>query len=89
MILGSGSEVQPHDLPQHFHTLEQAPSEVPQVTASGLSFRDVVDDFEANLILQALEQTQWNKKAAARLLGLNRTTLVEKIRKKGLEHGQH
>jgi DNA-binding protein Fis len=28
--------------------------------------------------------THWNKNQAARLLGLNRTTLLEKIKKKGL-----
>ncbi|MEI2763972.1 helix-turn-helix domain-containing protein [Methanothrix soehngenii] len=32
----------------------------------------------------ALERTSGNKKAAAKLLRLNRTTLVEKIKKKGL-----
>jgi DNA-binding NtrC family response regulator len=37
------------------------------------------------LISSALSQTGGNKKAAAKLLGLNRTTLVEKIKKKGLE----
>ena len=36
------------------------------------------------MILQALEQTHWNKNRAATLLGLNRTTLLEKIKKKGL-----
>ena len=60
---------------------------MPQLPASGLSFRNVVDDFETDLILQALEQTHWNKNKAARLLGLNRTTLLEKIKKKGLEQG--
>ena len=38
----------------------------------------------SDLILQALEQTHWNKNQAAQLLGLNRTTLIEKIKKKGL-----
>ncbi|MAE94881.1 MAG: DNA-binding response regulator [Deltaproteobacteria bacterium] len=56
----------------------------PRVTEAGLSFNDVVDDFEADLIRQALEQTHWNKNQAAQLLGLNRTTLIEKIKKKGL-----
>jgi DNA-binding NtrC family response regulator len=51
---------------------------------AGLSFHEVVDRFEADLILQALERTHWNKNQAARLLGLNRTTLLEKIKKKGL-----
>jgi DNA-binding NtrC family response regulator len=57
----------------------------PQVPHTGLSFRDLVDGFETELILQALERTQWNKNQAARLLGLNRTTLLEKMKKKGLE----
>ena len=35
-------------------------------------------------MLQALEHTHWNKNQAARLLGLNRTTLEGKIRKRGL-----
>ena len=57
----------------------------PQLPHTSLSFRDLVDGFETELILQALERTQWNKNQAARLLGLNRTTLLEKMKKKGLE----
>ena len=57
----------------------------PRLSASGISFNDEVDQFERDLILQALERTHWNKNKAAQLLGLNRTTLVEKIRKKGLK----
>jgi DNA-binding NtrC family response regulator len=57
----------------------------PVVPPSGLSFNKVVGELESDLILQALEQTHWNKNQAARLLGLNRTTLLEKIKKKRLE----
>ena len=39
-------------------------------------------ELESDLILQALEHTHWNKNRAAQLLGLNRTTLLEKIKKK-------
>lgn len=56
-----------------------------QIPESGLSFKDVVDDFENQLILKALEKTNWNKNKAAQLLQLNRTTLVEKIKKRQLE----
>lgn len=52
---------------------------------NGIDFNAVVEQFENNLIIQALERTCGNKKAAARLLSLNRTTLVEKIKKKGLD----
>jgi len=56
-----------------------------EIPESGLDFNALVDGFENTLILKALEKTAGNKKAAARLLKLNRTTLVEKIKKKGLE----
>ena len=43
-----------------------------------------VEAFENELIRQALERTGWNKNQAARLLGLNRTTLVEMLKRKRL-----
>jgi transcriptional regulator with GAF, ATPase, and Fis domain len=51
----------------------------------GFDFNKEVASFENQLILSALNSTDWNKNKAARLLNLNRTTLVEKIKKKGLE----
>ena len=50
----------------------------------GLDFNSVVDQFENILILHALERTGWNRNRAAGLLRLNRTTLVEKLKKKQL-----
>jgi len=49
-----------------------------------LDFKGIVDEFESHLILSALERFQWNKNQAAKFLSMNRTTLVEKIKKKGL-----
>lgn len=54
------------------------------IPESGIPFDDLVAKFENDLILKALEQTRWNKNQAAHLLQLNRTTLVEKIKKRGL-----
>jgi DNA-binding NtrC family response regulator len=51
---------------------------------SGIDFNALVNDFETQLIIQALKMTQGNKKEAARLLNLKRTTLLEKIKKKEL-----
>ncbi|MGE4559994.1 MAG: sigma-54 interaction domain-containing protein [Desulfobulbus sp.] len=51
---------------------------------SGVDFNALVNDFETQLIVQALKLTQGNKKEAARLLNLKRTTLLEKIKKKDL-----
>jgi DNA-binding NtrC family response regulator len=89
VVLCSGPEILASDLPSASQDAKPQTLHVPQVPASGISFRNVVDDFEANLILQALEQTQWNKNRAAQLLGLNRTTLLEKIKKKGLDRPEH
>jgi len=49
-----------------------------------MDFNTAVDAFENALIMRALEKTGWNRNQAALLLKLNRTTLVEKIKKKGL-----
>ncbi len=56
-----------------------------QIPDHGISFKNVVNDFENELILRALEKTAWNKNKAATLLKLNRTTLVEKIKRRQLE----
>ena len=55
-----------------------------EIPKEGLSLKETVDEFEDRLIIQALNRTKWNKNMAANLLKLNRTTLVEKIKKKGI-----
>ncbi len=52
-------------------------------TAEGLNLKSAVDNVEQRLIRIALERTSGNRTEAAALLGLNRTTLVEKLRKLG------
>ncbi len=49
-----------------------------------IDFKGIVDEFESHLITSALERFGWNKNQAAKFLSMNRTTLVEKIKKKGL-----
>ncbi|MBF0369548.1 MAG: sigma 54-interacting transcriptional regulator [Magnetococcales bacterium] len=58
---------------------------VKRPSGESIDFNREVASFENQLILSALNSTGWNKNKAARLLNLNRTTLVEKIKKKGLE----
>ena len=50
-----------------------------------VDFNSLISEFEDHLILQALAMSGGNKKEAARLLNLKRTTLLEKIKKKHLE----
>ena len=61
---------------------ESAPVNVtPRLTESGLDLPALVLAFERQMIDQALARTDGNRGAAARLLGLKRTTLVEKLRR--------
>ncbi len=63
----------------------QRSSSRPVLPEDGLDLKDAIEEFENALILQALERTGWNKKQAAELLRMNRTTLLEKLKKKQLE----
>jgi DNA-binding NtrC family response regulator len=49
-----------------------------------IDFNQLINDYETRLILHAMKITGGNKKEAAELLGLKRTTLLEKIKKKAL-----
>lgn len=51
---------------------------------NGIDLATFIEDLENGLIVQALERTNNNRNQAAKLLGLNRTTLVERIKKRRL-----
>ncbi len=55
----------------------------PVLPDDGLDLREAVERYEGMLIRRALERTGWNKNRAAALLRMNRTTLVEKLKKRG------
>src|SRR4029078_2884984 len=86
VLLSGGSVIEPRDLPprlQGFATTEARPG--PRLGDRGVDLRKAVETFENHLIRQALEKTNWNKKRAAELLGINRTTLVEMLKRKRIE----
>lgn len=86
-ILKGEGMVEINDLPEKYRN---SPSETQEslspvdIPEAGMDFNSAVDSYENALILKALEKTGWNRNQAALLLKLNRTTLVEKIKKKGL-----
>jgi transcriptional regulator with PAS, ATPase and Fis domain len=51
-----------------------------QLPPDGMDFERVLQDFEKNILTQALNRTRGNKTAAANLLGLKRTTLAARMR---------
>ena len=83
-ILQRAGDIDVDQLPPEVANARMTEAIAPRVPPDGLSFNTVVDQVETDMIMQALGQTHWNKNRAASLLGLNRTTLLEKIKKKGL-----
>jgi DNA-binding NtrC family response regulator len=84
-VLRGGGDLDVEDLPE---ALRRPPSSAPdgENGSNGDSdFRAAVDRFQSDLIRDALARSGGNKKEAAEYLGLNRTTLIEKIKKLGLE----
>jgi transcriptional regulator with GAF, ATPase, and Fis domain len=80
-----------------FREPQTYPAPLPEVFASagvieipdcGISLPKLVEDFENQLIKQALKKARGVKSRAAVLLGLNRTTLVEKLKRRGIEENQ-
>jgi DNA-binding NtrC family response regulator len=55
---------------------------LPELPEDGTDLRAMLEAVEDRMIGEALERTGGNKNRAAELLGLNRTTLVEKLRRK-------
>jgi transcriptional regulator with GAF, ATPase, and Fis domain len=62
--------------------------EDPVFAEHGICLNSAVDMFENRLIHQALVRSKGNKKEAAALLNLKRTTLIEKLKKKNLIFGE-
>ena len=85
-ILRGNGTIQLGALPEKYRQQPGAISKPARIDIpeEGMDFNSAVDKYENTLILQALEKTGWNRNQAAILLRLNRTTLVEKIKKKGL-----
>ncbi|MBE9546729.1 MAG: sigma-54-dependent Fis family transcriptional regulator [Proteobacteria bacterium] len=56
-----------------------------EIPEGGLSFNAMVNKFERDLLLKALDKTGGVKNRAAKLLNLNRTTFVEKLKRLDVE----
>ncbi len=86
VILTEGDEIQLEDLPLRMRR-EIPPASPPavQLGEEGIDLKKTLEDLENRLILEALKKTGGVKNQAAKLLGLNRTTLIEKLKKKNLD----
>jgi transcriptional regulator with PAS, ATPase and Fis domain len=82
VILKECGQILPRDLPEKLRR-EGSQITLPRMEISdeGICLNTAVNEFEKALIFQSLEKTKWVKNRAAKLLQLNRTTLVEKIKR--------
>jgi DNA-binding NtrC family response regulator len=88
VILRGGNEILPEDLPtkifRHNPLATDHYKGIFELPEDGIDLKRVLSDIEDSLIIQALGFTGGNKNQASKLLSLNRTTLIEKLKKKSL-----
>jgi two-component system response regulator PilR (NtrC family) len=98
LALNAGGEIQVQDLQLRTGMEETERSQTPAVESTPESspiegalggaagaLGDQLDDIERNAIIRALEQTRYNKTAAARVLGMSFRALRYKVKKLGIE----
>jgi DNA-binding NtrC family response regulator len=88
VLLARGPRIEPNDLgvelvedalPAHDASLAAAPLYSPQH-----SLREALEAPERRILVEALELNGWSRQRTAAMLGINRTTLFNKMRKHGL-----
>jgi transcriptional regulator with PAS, ATPase and Fis domain len=90
VVLGrSECEIDVSDLPPHLHETGDRRGVVRTMPwdfdTAGIDFYREMEAIEDRIIERALRLSDGNKKEAARLLGLNRTTLLEKLKRKRVQ----
>ncbi len=97
-ILYPNGVIDVHDIPEKYQAktiLENLPTEdnvetdmqlrMPRLPKSGVDLKDHVNSIESSLIKQALDESNGVVAHAAKRLNMGRTTLVEKMRKLGMQ----
>jgi len=79
---GSRTQIDVADLPADLQASGESSAKPSlDLPAEGIDLPGLVEQIEKDMIDRALARTEQNKGAAARLLGLKRTTLVEKLKR--------
>jgi DNA-binding NtrC family response regulator len=82
-LSGTRTQIEASDLPGDLHQATDASDLLPGLSLpeEGLDFAAFISKIEHEVIRRALERTGGNKAAAASVLNLKRTTLVEKLKR--------
>ncbi len=81
MLGGGRSQIELSMLPPEIQGASPPPDATPQLPPAGINLDAHLAEIERTLIEQSLHLTGGNKRRAAVLLGLKRTTLVEKLKR--------
>ncbi|NIS60111.1 MAG: response regulator [Proteobacteria bacterium] len=83
VLLCQGEYISPKDLP---HAVQEAEgAELPRVAVpSGMTLKEV----EREVIVQTLEESEGNRTQTARILGISRKTLQNKLKEYGIQEGE-
>ena len=86
VALTEGDQIALDDLPTNITRAYSEQEEMPtRITSRGVDMVKVLSDIERKMIIDALSLSDGVKARAAALLNLNRTTLVEKMRRLGMD----
>jgi DNA-binding NtrC family response regulator len=98
VLTGAAADIRLHDLPEEVREASEVVGEggggapgpeserrPPDLPDGGVNFDEVVTKVERDLLLQSLAKAGGNKMRAAQLLGMKRTTFVEKLKRLGIE----
>ena len=99
-ILCENNEIKPGDLPEKVLKAggiepESRPAcregfewpRLKDMQEHDMDLKEFLENIEDRLLLEALENSEWVKNQAAEVLGIKRTTLIEKLKKKDLAPG--
>jgi DNA-binding NtrC family response regulator len=89
VVMKEKGEISVDDLPPKFRNIPSV-NEITAdivITEEGINFNDRVSILEKELLLKALKMSGGVKNRAAKLLHLNRTTLVEKLKRLNISNG--
>ncbi|MBI3301042.1 MAG: sigma 54-interacting transcriptional regulator [Deltaproteobacteria bacterium] len=83
VVLSDGNLLGPEELPSYIRSfISEKKLPRPTLSNDDMDLRQALEQFESRFIDEALRRTNGNKSAAAQMLGLKRTTLVAKLRRK-------
>jgi transcriptional regulator with PAS, ATPase and Fis domain len=83
VVLHESNILTPEALPPYIRSfISEKKLPHPTLSNGTVDLRQALEQFESRLIDEALRRTNGNKSAAAQMLGLKRTTLVAKLRRK-------